>query len=275
MIKKETMMNRVSFVLLLLAAVMTLFPFFWMFSTAVKPPEELFAKVPVFFPSHPVWSTFADVFKIAPFARYFANSTIVALSAVVLTVFINLLAGYTFAKFRFWGRNFFFILILSTLMIPMQIIMVPNFIIISKLGWLNSFVGLVVPRAAEAFGLFLAKQFMDDIPIELIEAARIDGQTELKIFLGIILPNCKPLIAVLSIFTFMWRWNDFIWPLIIVSNRDMYTVQLGMVSFIGQFNIEWNSLMALALMAIIPVLIVFLIFQKFIVQGIASTGIKG
>ncbi|MHB8064731.1 MAG: carbohydrate ABC transporter permease [Ruminiclostridium sp.] len=275
MIKKEKLKDRIGFIILLIAAIITLFPFFWMLSTALKPSGELFAKVPILFPSDPQWSNFSDIFKLAPFERYFLNSGIVATTSVLLTVFINLLAGYTFAKYKFKGRNVMFMLVLSTLMIPMQIIMVPNFIILSKLGWLNSYAGLIIPRAAEAFGLFLSKQFMDDIPIELIEAARIDGEGEFKIFINIILPNCKPLIAILSIFTFMWRWNDFLWPLIITSSKDMYTVQLGLASFVGQFYVEWNSLMAISLLAVIPVLIVFLLFQKLIVQGIATTGIKG
>ncbi|MBZ4647499.1 MAG: transporter permease, partial [Clostridia bacterium] len=181
---------------------------------------------------------------------------------------------YTFAKHKFKGRKILFILVVSTLMIPMQIIMVPNFIIVSTLGWLNTYTGLVVPRAAEAFGLFLSKQFMEDIPYELIEAARIDGESEFRIFIKIILPNCKPLIAVLAIFTFMWRWNDFIWPLIITSKKEMYTVQLGMSTLVGQFYVEWNSLMAIALLSILPMLIIFLIFQKFFVQGIATSGLK-
>jgi alpha-1,4-digalacturonate transport system permease protein len=273
--RREHLKDRIAFIILAAVALLTLFPFLWMLSTALKSSSELFSRVPIIIPKHPQWSNFTKIFTYAPFAKYFLNSTIVAVSAVIFTVFINLLAGYTFAKFRFKGRKALFIMVLSTLMIPMQIIMVPNFIIISALGWLNSFVGLVIPRAAEAFGLFLSKQFMDDIPYELIEAARIDGESEFKIFVNIILPNAKPLIAVLSTFTFMWRWNDFIWPLIIVSNRDMYTVQLGMYSFIGQFYVEWNSLMVIALLAVIPVLTIFLIFQRFIVQGIATTGLKG
>ncbi len=275
MIKKEILKDRIAFILLLLAAMVTLFPLFWMLSTALKPSEDLFAKVPILFPANPQWSNFAEIFTMAPFARYFLNSGIVASVSVLLTVFINLLAGYTFAKYRFRGRKVLFLIVLSTLMIPMQIIMVPNFIILSKLGWLNSYAGLIIPRAAEAFGLFLSKQFMDEIPYELIEAARIDGESEFKIFVKIILPNCKPLIAILSIFTFMWRWNDFLWPLITTSDKDMYTVQLGLASFVGQFYVEWNSLMAISLLAIIPVLVVFLMFQKLIVQGIVTTGIKG
>lgn len=275
MIKKEVLKDRIAFILLLLAAMVTLFPLFWMLSTALKPSEDLFAKVPILFPANPQWSNFVEIFSMAPFARYFLNSGIVATVSVLLTVFINLLAGYTFAKYRFRGRKVLFLIVLSTLMIPMQIIMVPNFIILSKLGWLNSYAGLIIPRAAEAFGLFLSKQFMDEIPYELIEAARIDGESEFKIFVKIILPNCKPLIAILSIFTFMWRWNDFLWPLIITSDKDMYTVQLGLASFVGQFYVEWNSLMAISLLAIIPVLVVFLMFQKLIVQGIVTTGIKG
>ncbi|TCL61484.1 carbohydrate ABC transporter membrane protein 2 (CUT1 family) [Hydrogenispora ethanolica] len=262
-------------VLLWLAALVTLFPFFWMGSTALKGARELFLRPPVFVPHYPEWSNFAKVFTVAPFGRYFMNSAIVAGLSVILTVFINLLAGYTFAKYRFKGRKVLLLMIVATMMVPFQVIMVPNFIIISALGWLNSYLGLIIPRAAEAFGLFLSKQFMDDIPDELIEAARIDGQSEFRIFTGIILPNCRPLIGVLATFTFMWRWNDFIWPLIILSKKEMFTVQLGMSNLIGQFYVEWNLLMAVALLSVLPVLAIFLMFQRFFVQGITTTGMKG
>ncbi|MBZ4673031.1 MAG: sugar transporter permease [Deferribacteraceae bacterium] len=249
--KREALKDKLAFIFLLGAAIVIMFPFFWMLSTALKPSSELFLRPPALFPKNPAWSNFKTALNMAPFGRYFLNSSIVASSAVILTVFINLLAGYTFAKHKFKGRKILFILVVSTLMIPMQIIMVPK-----------------------AFGLFLSKQFMEDIPYELIEAARIDGESEFRIFIKIILPNCKPLIAVLAIFTFMWRWNDFIWPLIITSKKEMYTVQLGMSTLVGQFYVEWNSLMAIALLSILPMLIIFLIFQKFFVQGIATSGLK-
>lgn len=192
---------------------------------------------------------------------------IVSSLAVVLTVFINCLAGYAFAKYQFQGRNILFMMVLSTLMIPIQIIMVPNFLILKKLEWINTYAGLIVPRAAEAFGLFLARQYMMSIPDELLEAVRIDGAGEFTIFRKVILPNVKPLIAVLVIFTFMWRWNDLIWLLIIVSDKSMYTVQLGLAMVKGEHYIDWTILMSLTLLSIIPILIVFIIFQRYFVLG--------
>ena len=160
-------------------------------------------------------------------------------------------------------------------MIPLQVTMVPNFIIASKLGIRNSYVGLILPPCAEAFGLFMARQFIEEIPNELLEAGRIDGATEFGIFSKIVLPNVKPLISVLAIFTVMWRWNDLQWPLIMVSKDQYYTVQLGLSMLNGSQYVNWNDLMSASLISTIPIVIVFLIFQKQFVQGMASSGIKG
>ena len=160
-------------------------------------------------------------------------------------------------------------------MIPLQVTMVPNFIIASKLGIRNSYVGLILPPCAEAFGLFMSRQFIEEIPNELLEAGRIDGATEFGIFSKIVLPNVKPLISVLAIFTVMWRWNDLQWPLIMVSKDQYYTVQLGLSMLNGSQYVNWNDLMSASLISTIPIVIVFLIFQKQFVQGMASSGIKG
>ena len=159
-------------------------------------------------------------------------------------------------------------------MIPVQVTMIPNFIIMSNLNLLNSFAGLILPTCAEAFGLFLARQTISEIPNELIEASRIDGCSEIGIFRNIIIPNSKSLISVLIIFTVMWRWNDFQWPLIVLSKNEMYTVQVGLAMLRGSQYINWNTMMATALISILPILIVFLIFQKQFIQGIATTGLK-
>ena len=245
-----------------------------MLSTALKSPAEAVSNDIHIIPETFVWSNFSNALKAAPFLGYVGNSLIVAFFAVILTVFINCLAGFAFAKYEFKGRNVLFMMVLSTLMIPVQIIMVPNFYILKELEWLNTYSGLIIPRAAEAFGLFLARQYMMNIPNELIEAARIDGASEFKIFTKVVLPNVKPLIAVLIIFTFMWRWNDLIWPLIVVSDKAMYTVQLGLAIVKGEHYINWTILMCLTLLSIIPILIVFLLFQRYFVQGMANSGMK-
>jgi len=265
----------ITYAILIVFTAYTLFPFYWMINTAFKPSQEVFTIPLKFFPSKIMFSNMIQALTVAPFATFFKNSAVVTVLAVIITVFINLLAGFSFAKYKFKGKNFFFMIVLSTLMLPLQVTMIPNFIIMSKLGWLNSFQGLIIPQCAEAFGLFLSRQFISEIPEELLEASRIDGASEFKIFRSVIIPCVKPLIAVLVIFTFMWRWNDFLWPLIIISNKDYYTVQLGLTMLHGLYNINWNDLMSASLVVTLPIIIVFLVFQKYFVQGITTTGLKG
>ncbi|MEY8356274.1 carbohydrate ABC transporter permease [Lachnospiraceae bacterium 54-53] len=263
------------FLLILSVALITLFPFYWMFITAVKPVGEIFAFPPKLWPSKFIFGNFLESLKMADFGTYYKNSLIVTAVATSITISINLLAGFAFAKYNFKGKTVCFMIVLSTLMIPLQVTMIPNFIIASKLGIRNSYLGLFLPPCAEAFGLFMSRQFIEEIPNELLEAGRIDGATEFGIFTRIILPNVKPLISVLAIFTVMWRWNDLQWPLIMVSKGEYYTVQLGLSMLNGAQYINWNHLMSASLISTIPVIIVFLIFQRQFVQGIASSGIKG
>lgn len=264
----------VIFIVLCFVAFLFLIPFIWMLSTALKTPAEVQSKDIHIFPEQIQWGNFADALNAAPFMGYVANSLIVSIFAVALTVFINCLAGYAFAKFKFKGRNILFMMVLSTLMIPVQITMIPNFYILKELDWINSYAGLIVPRAAEAFGLFLARQYIMKIPDSLLEAARIDGAGEFKIFMKVILPNIKPLMAVLVIFTFMWRWNELAWPLIVVSEKSMYTVQLGLAMLKGEHFINWTQLMSLTLLSVIPMLIVFFVFQRFFIKGMVNSGVK-
>lgn len=271
----EVMLHSLVYAVMAVTTFILLFPFYWILITAVKPVSEIFAFPPKLWPSSFIWSNFVQVMQVANFGVYFKNSSIVTFCATSITVCINLLAGYAFAKYKFRFQNFLFLLVLSTLMIPLQVIMIPNFIIISSLGLVNTYTGLILPPCAEAFGLFLSRQFMSELPNELIESGRIDGASEFSIFRNIILPNTRSLISVLVIFTVMWRWNDFQWPLIILSDKKMYTVQVGLAMLNGVNYVNWNHLMSAALLSIVPVIVVFFIFQKQFVQGIASTGIKG
>ena len=272
---KNHRMKGIIYVVMTIITIFMLFPFYWMLVTAVKPVNEIFAFPPKLWPSEFHWENFREVLELRDFGTYFKNSAIVTLIATVITVCINLLAGYAFAKYQFKGKEFLFLIVLSTLMIPLQVIMIPNFIIISKLGMINTYQGLILPPCAEAFGLFLSRQFLSTLPDALIESARIDGASEFHIFRSIILPNSGSLLSVLIIFTFMWRWNDFQWPLIILSDSGMYTVQLGLSMLNGSNYVNWNQLMSASLLSVLPVIIIFFIFQKQFVQGIASTGIKG
>jgi multiple sugar transport system permease protein/alpha-1,4-digalacturonate transport system permease protein len=259
---------------LIAGTIVMIFPIYWMLATAVRPHAEIFEAIARLLPSNISWNNFRAVLTRYPTLTWVDNSVIIAIAAVALTVFINLLCGYTFAKFRFPGRDVLFFAILGALMVPIQVILVPEFLIVSWLGLLNTHLGVILPRAAEAFGIFMVRQFIVSIPDELIEAARLDGAGELAIFFRIVLPLSKPIIAVLVIFTFMWRWNDFAWPLVALTDQDMFTVPLGLNLLRGEVNPDWGDVMALALMSLLPMLVVFLAFQRYLVQGIASTGLK-
>jgi len=260
--------------LLVAGAGIMFFPVYWMFATAVRPKDEVFSGAAGLIPSSFVWQNFADAIGRVPFLHWAMNSLVITVIAVVITVTINLLCGYAFAKFRFAGRDILFLAVLSALMIPFQVIIVPLFLVVSELGLLSDYWGVILPRAAEAFGIFMVRQFMVSIPDELLEAARIDGASELKIFFKIVVPLSKPIIAVLVIFTFMWRWNDFALPLIVMMKHEMYTVQLGLNLLRGQFNTEWSMIMAIALLSLVPMLIIFTFFQRYFVRGISGSGLK-
>lgn len=251
------------------------FPFYWMFVTAVKPTGEIFAYPPRLWPSEIHWENFIESLSSQRFDIFFKNSTIVTLIATTITVAINLLAGFAFAKYTFKGKELFFMIVLSTLMVPIQATMIPNYIIVSRLKLLNTYAGLILPPCAEAFGIFLSRQFISEIPDDLIEASRLDGASEFTIFRCVIVPNVKPLVSVLIIFTFMWRWNDFQWPLILLSDSSMYTIQIGLSMLNATQYINWNTLMGASLITILPVVVIFLIFQKQFIQGVVSSGIKG
>jgi alpha-1,4-digalacturonate transport system permease protein len=266
--------NLFVWLILVVGALVVAFPLYWMFATAVRPKKEIFGGGLDLVPSTFVWSNFSDAWNKLPWDQFYINSLAIVAIAVPVTVFINLLAGYTFAKYKFPGRDILFLLMISTLMIPIQVIMVPEFLIVAKLGWVNTWWGVLVPRAAEAFGLFMVRQFMVSIPDELIEAARLDGAGEFTIFRRVVLPLSWPVIAVLSIFTFMWRWNDFAWPLVVLQNQSSYTVPLGLNLMKGQYFTDWTGLMSMSLLSIIPIMLVFVVFQRYFIQGIASTGLK-
>ncbi|NHC15597.1 carbohydrate ABC transporter permease [Motilibacter deserti] len=262
------------FALLLVIAVIMAFPLFWMALTAVSPERDLAGPDLRFWPSSLELGNFSRAWNALPFSTWFVNSVAIAVVAVVLTVSINLVAGFVLAKMRFTGRNVVLLVIVSTLMIPVQVVMVPQFRIVAELGWVNSYWAVIIPRAAEAFGIFLARQFMLAIPDELIDAAKVDGAGTLRILRSVILPLCKPLIAVLVIFTFMYRWNEFAWPLIVLKDQDLYTLPIGLTFLQGQYTTDYSGLMAMALVSALPMLVVFLVFQRYLVQGIATTGLK-
>jgi alpha-1,4-digalacturonate transport system permease protein len=250
------------------------FPILWIFLSSLKPQSELFTFPLTFLPANPTFQNFIGAFKSGNFLRYFYNSTFVAVVSTFITVLINTMAGYALSKYFFKGRDLIFFVMIATLMIPLQVILVPIFILEKNLGLLNSLWGIIIPPAATPTGIFLARQYMLTIPNSLIEAARIDGGGEWFIFQKIILPLAKPIIATLAIFSFMWRWNDFLWPFIVLSRQKKYTLQLALANFVGQYDVDWSRLLSMTVISIIPLIVVFLVFQKYFIKGMTSGGVK-
>lgn len=262
-------------VVVAVAAVLVLmFPMYWMLRVSVASTSELSTLPVPLWPETFVWDNYVRPWSQFPFGRWLVNSVVIAVVSVVLTVAINLAAGFAFAKLRFPFRNVIFLLILSTLMVPVQVIMIPQFQIVIDLNLLNTPWAVVLPRLAEAFGLFMARQFFMSVPDELIEAARVDGASYLRIFRSIILPLSRPLIAALVIFTFMWRWNEFVWPLIVLTDSDSYTLPIGLQFLVQQYSTNFGPLLAMSFVSMIPMLVVFAIFQRYFVEGVARTGLK-
>ncbi|MEQ2130511.1 carbohydrate ABC transporter permease [Caldanaerobacter subterraneus KAk] len=262
------------YTLLILVASFFLIPVLWVVLSSVKPPVELYKWPPSLFPKTITIVNFETAFRKGNFGLYFYNSAVVTIVSTLITLVINTMAGYALAKYRFYGRDFILIAFLATLMIPLEIIMIPIFVVIKSLGMINTLWGIIIPPAATPTGVFLIRQYLLGVPDELIEAARIDGASEWRLFWTIIVPLAKPVISVLAIFSFMWRWNDFLWPLIVISDPKKYTIQLAISNFMGEYNVDWPSLLAMSVIAMIPVLIVFLNFQKQLVKGIVTTGLK-
>jgi multiple sugar transport system permease protein len=252
----------------------TLMPFLWMLSTSFKSGGGIFAYPPEWWPQHPTLEWYRVLMEKVNFPLHFKNSFLVASGITIFNLFFNSLAGYAFAKHQFWGRDKIFALLMTTMMIPGQIMMIPVFLLLKYVGLLNTYWGLILPASANVFGIFLIRQFMTTIPNDLIESARIDGCSEFRIYWSIVLPLCKPILATLAIFSFMSSWNDFLWPLIVMVREDRYTLPVALANLDGQHPTDFGLLMAASVFVIAPILIVFLVAQKYVIRGIATSGLK-
>ncbi|MGC9383968.1 MAG: carbohydrate ABC transporter permease [Kosmotogaceae bacterium] len=250
-------------------------PFAWMVSTSFKLPEEVYLIPPRWIPNNPTLENYTDLFDAMNFGRPFINTIIVALSITFLSVMLSSMAGYGFAKFKFRGREKLFLIVLGTLMVPGQITMIPVFLMLNQMGLVNTYAGLIFPPIANAFNIFFMRQFIKSLPDELIDAAKMDGANEGFIFFKIILPLAKPALAAITIFTFTGSWNSFLWPLIIAQDESMYTLPVAVSVLGGQYTERIALQMAGACIVIAPLIIVFLIAQKYFIKGIALTGLKG
>jgi multiple sugar transport system permease protein len=260
---------------LLPIAIAMLIPLAWMLITSVETLNETRHFPPILVPSGIQGHNYTDVLQQAPFARWFMNTVIVTTASVLGNLLFCSLAGYAFARIRFFGREIVFLLILATLMIPFQVVMIPTFLIVRKLGLIDTLGALILPNLSGAFGIFMLRQFFRTLPIELEEAARIDGASRLGILFKIVLPLSGPALATLAVITFLWTWNDFLWPLITLYSPAHYTLQVGLTQFQGAHQTNTNLLMAANVMSMVPVLALFFAAQRYFVRGIATSGLKG
>lgn len=259
--------------LLVIGGVLMMVPFIWMIGSSFKPENEFTIIPPTIIPHHPTFDNYRNLFIKLEFLTYLENTLVIVLFSFA-GMFLNAMAGYAFAKFDFPGKNKFYYLILATMMIPGQVTMIPTYLIINKLNLVNTMAGIVLPGLIGAFGIFLFRQFMSTIPIDLLEAARLDGAGELRIFFQLIVPVVKPVFAVQGILTFIGAWNSFLWPLIIANDERLYTLSVGLSLLKGQYGTEFGLQMAGAAFMVVPIIIIFIFFQKHIIEGYTISGIK-
>jgi len=263
------------YALLVLAGVVFIAPAFWMLSASLKPEYEIFASPPVWWPLQPRWQNFSEALTSLPFGRFTVNTLIIALSSIIGHLLSCSVVAYGFARLNAPGKGFFFVLMLSTLMLPYPVTMVPLYILFSKLGWVNSFIPLILPTFfGNAFYIFLLRQSFKQIPPDLEDAAKMDGAGTLQVLWNIILPLSRPALATVAIFTFQAAWNDFLAPLIFLHEQSKYTLMLGLSFFRGAYQVNWAYLMASSLVVTLPLIVLFFFAQRSFIQGVGFTGTK-
>ena len=261
--------------LLVAGSVLMLVPFAWMLSTSLKQPGDVFIYPPQWIPQPVQWENYRETVTVMPFGRFYLNSIIQAVAVTALQLLTASLAAFAFARLRFRGRDLLFLLYLATMMIPFPVTMIPNFIIMRYLNWIDTFRALILPPAFSAFSTFLLRQYFMSIPVEMDDAARVDGASSFRIWWQIILPLSGPALATLAIFTFLGQWNSFLWPLIVTNSEEMRTLPVGLAAFQGQYSVQWHLLMAGSVIAVLPILVIYIAGQKWFVRGITLTGMGG
>ncbi len=273
--KRRPNLNQTLFYLLLIGgALIMLVPFLWMVSTSLKPDGATMVLPPELIPNQPTTQNYEQVTQQFPMMRFLWNSVLVAVLTTVGQMVFSSMAAYAFARMQFRGRDKLFLLYLATMMVPTQVTMIPQFILIKQFGWLDSYQGLIIPTMFAVFGTFLMRQAMLSIPRELEEAAFMDGANHFQVFYRVCLPLIKPMLAALGIFTFMQSWNNFLWPLIVISNQELATLPLGLSLLQGRWGTDWGLMMAGVVISVLPILIVYLFAQKYFIQGMTMSGMK-
>ncbi|MEN9937590.1 MAG: hypothetical protein RLZZ387_4169 [Chloroflexota bacterium] len=274
---RKLIRNIVLYATMVVVALIFLMPMFWMLSTSLKPKSQWFTQEVYWIPKTVTTANYERILNnpSTPMGRWFVNSLMVASIVTVLTLVVDSLAAYAYARMQFRGRNVIFALLLATLFLPGMMFLVPNFITVANFGWLNNYAGVVVPALAGVFGVFFLRQFFETIPRELEEAAHIDGASPLQTFVRVALPLAKPAMATLAVITFLASWNDFLWPLLILKDRQLQTLPPGLRTLQGAYTSEYGQMMAGATIAAVPVLIVYIALQRYIVKSVATTGLAG
>lgn len=256
-------------------ALIALFPLYWMVTTALTPSGAAIQVPPTLIPSAPTLDNFVRLFEQAPVILWAINSLVIAVAIMIGHVIFDSMAGYAFAKKRFRGKNLLFILIVGSLMIPIHVTLVPRFILVSEIGLVNNPLGVILPSIADVFGIFLMRQFISSLPSELEDAARVDGASEWQVFWRIVMPLSRPAVATVAIFSFVGAWNAFLWPLIVLSKRELLTLPVGVATLQQEFTQNIGMVMAGAAVGAIPMIILFLLFQRYFLEGVRVGGIKG
>jgi multiple sugar transport system permease protein len=264
-----------TYVLLAAMTLVTVAPFVWMIGTALKTQQEIFVYPPTLWPAEPQWGNFAAVLDRVPFLRFYWNSVVVTVVITVTQVVTSALAGYAFARIEFPLKNAVFVLFLATLIIPNQVTMLPLFLLVSRLGWIDTYQALTVPFLANAFAVFFLRQFFLTVPRELEEAATIDGAGRMRVLFTIVLPLARPALATIALFIFLGEWDNYLWPLIVTNSQEMRTLPIGLRFFVEESGSQLHLMMAGAVMAVAPILLLFFMAQKQFIEGIAMTGSKG
>lgn len=273
---RKTIARLVTHILLLMGSSAMLLPFFWMITTALKSPLEAAASKPVWWPAVLQWQNFRLAWEAQPlWSAFFYNSALTTLLTVLAEVALATMAAYAFSRIKFWGKDLLFTVLLSTMMIPGEVLLIPNFITTAKLGWIDTYMALVVPWAVSVFGIFLLRQHFLQIPNELQEAAYLDGAGHLRFLFTCVIPLSRPAIATVMLLKFVSSWNSFLWPLVVTNRPEMRTVQVGLNSFLLEAGTQYQLMMAAATVTLIPVILVFLAAQKQFLESVAKSGLKG
>lgn len=270
--KNKTIFSSLRFVILLILGILMIFPFVWMLATSFKQGADVYNLN--LFPKNPSFKNYIRLLENSTFPRWFFNSMLVGFIVTLSVLFFDSLVGFTLSKYKFRGKKVVFLLILSTMMIPTEMLVIPWYIMSNNLNWIDSYWGVLFPGLMSGFGTFLMRQFFEGVPDDLLDAGRIDGLSEFFIWWKLAMPLVKPALSALAIFTFIGNWNAFLWPLIVVNKIQLYTLPIGLSFFNGEYQTQWEMVMTGAALSTIPVFIVFIIFQRQIVQGIALTGTK-